>query len=201
MGDVSVLPSQEHFDFTMKGHTIYIAWSLSLLAVLAWAGIGSFAYRINVLENTREANMQSVQAHSRQSVQASYLHGVVMASATQRAQLDALIAVDPASLADMINSVGTSTGVAIKISNASAENVSSVDGKMTLQGFSFLASAEGNFASALYAASLLESLPIPSSVQQINLTHAESAVDTSGGNAAWQMSAQVRVLSVSNTSS
>ena len=81
------------------------------------------------------------------------------------------------------------------------QNVSSVGGKTTAQGFSFLATAQGSFASALYAATLLESLPVPSSMQEINFTHAMDMSGTVGGNTGWQLNAQVQILSASNPAS
>jgi hypothetical protein len=185
----------------MSRNTINFAWFLAVIAVLAWAGVGFFAYQIGALENARAADMRSSQQRSQQSVQASYLHGIVSSSATDRAQLDTLISVDPASLADMIDSAGTQAGVSLTISNASAENISSVDGKTTAQGFSFLATSQGEFASAMQAAALLESLPIPSSVQAIRLSHTQTSPGTTGAGAVWQMNAQVQILSASNVSS
>ena len=185
----------------MSRNTIILTWFLALLAVLAWAGVGFCAYQIGTLEDARAADTQSSQQQSEQSVQASYLHGIVSSSADERAQLDTLVTVDPASLADMINSAGTSAGVSLTISNASAEEISSVGGKTTTQGFGFLATSQGSFASVMYAAALLESLPTPSTVQEINLTHTQNTSGKAGGNAAWQMNAQVQVLSASNASS
>ena len=172
-----------------------------LLAIIAWMGVGLFAYQISLLEDARDADAHSSQQQSQQSVQASYLHGIVLNSVEQRAQLDTLTAIDPTSLAEMINTAGTSAGVSLAISNASAENVSSVGGKTIAQGFSFLTTSQGSFASVMYAAALLESLPIPSVVQEINFTHTEAMPGATGNKAAWQMNAQVQILSASNVSS
>jgi len=185
----------------MSRNTTLLAWFSLLIAIFAWVGVGFFAYQIGVLEDARAADSQSSQQRSQRSLQASYLHGIVSSSANERAQLDTLVAVDPSSLANMIDSAGTSAGVGLTISNASADNVSSVAGKTTAQGFSFLATSEGSFASVLYAAALLESLPVPSSVVEINLSHGMDSSGTAGNNAAWQMNAQVQVLSASNMSS
>lgn len=129
------------------------------------------------------------------------MHGTVSRSADERAQLDVLTTIDPASLANMIDSAGTTAGVDLTISNTSAENVSSVGGKTFEQGFSFLATSQGSFASVIHAASLLESLPVPSSVQVINLTHLQTSPGKTGSDPAWQMNAQVQILSASNASS
>ena len=185
----------------MSRNTITFAWLFALLAVLAWAGVGLFAYEIGALEDARTADTQSSRQSSQQSVQASYLHGVVTSTVEQRAQLDTVITIDPASLANMIATAGTSAGVDLTISNTSAETVSSVGGKTNAQGFSFLATSQGSFASVMYAAELLETLPIPSTVQGINLTHGSGSPGSPGDSSAWQVNAQVQILSVSNTSS
>jgi hypothetical protein len=178
---------------------IIVAWFALALAIFAWAGVAFFAYQIGVLESARAAGMQSSQQQSEQSAQASYLHGLVAGSAAARTQLDALVNIDPVSLANMVDSAGSSHGVGLAISNASAENVSSAGGRTTTQSFSFIVTSKGNFASVMYAAALLGTLPVPSSVQEINLVQAPAASGAAGG--AWQMSAQVQVLSASNISS
>ena len=185
----------------MSRNTVIFAWTLLVLAAIAWAGVIFCAYQINVLEDARAADTQSSRQQSQQSVQASYLHGIVSSSAVSRSQLDALISVDPTSLANMIDSAGRSAGVDLAISNASAENVSSVEGKTVAQGFSFLATSQGSFASVMHAAALLESLPIPSTVLQINLSHPQSVSGSTGAGTTWQMNAQIQVLSASNIAS
>jgi hypothetical protein len=185
----------------MSRNIIIFAWGMLALAVLAWIGVGFCAYQIGSLEDARDADTQSSQQSSQQAIQASYVHGIVSSSADERAQLDALTTIDPASLADMIDSAGASAGVGLTINNTSAEDVSSVGGKTAQQGFSFLATSQGSFASVMHAASLLESLPVPSSVQVINFSHPQAAPDAATGNAEWQMNAQVQILSASNASS
>ena len=151
---------------------------LAVIAVLAWAGVGFFAYQIGALENARAADMRTSQQRSQQSVQASYLHGIVSSSATDRAQLDTLIAVDPASLADMIDSAGTKPASVSRSATHRRRIYRPWTARRSAQGFSFLATSQGEFASAMQAAALLESLPIPSSVQAIRLSHTQTSPGT-----------------------
>ena len=184
----------------MSRRTTFFAWIVFLSAVCAWAGVGCFAYYISSLESAHTASIQSSQKSAAEAAQVSYLHKVVSSTADERAQLDSITMVDPSALANMVNTAGTSTGVDLKISNASAGNVSSVDGKTAAQTFSFLVTSQGSFSSVMYAAALLESLPVPSSVLQYTITHSSDTAGAAKGGG-WQMNAQVQILSTSNTAS
>ncbi len=185
----------------MSRSTSFIAWLLLSLAIASWAGVGLFAYLISSLEAERIADSQASQKEATEAAQASFVHGIVSSTASARSQLDALTAVDPSALADLISTAGSSTGVNLSISNASAGNISSVDGKTTSQTFSFLATSQGSFAATMYATALLETLPVPSTIQQITFSNIPGSSGNAKSDDSWQMNAQVQVLSASNTSS
>jgi hypothetical protein len=194
----------------MSRNTIYIAWAALLLALVAWGVVGLFAYQISTAQADRAALAQKSGLQSSQTSQSIQLHAFVEKTATARAELDALSIVDPASLASTLSTAGKSAGVAITISNALSLNSPAVGSAAPAQAFGFIASAQGSFASVMYAARLLEALPLPSQMQEIQFTRPSStsgapigAAAAAAGSAAglWQMSAQVKVVTASSISS
>ena len=173
------------------------AWVAFLLAIVAWAGVVLFAFSIQTQESDHTTHVQAAQAQTSQDSKLSYVHALVTESAGDRSELDSLVNVDPATLADLVNTAGKSSGAAIQISDASSDNAPST-GAAGTQAFGFIAGSAGSFATVMYAAQLLETLPVPSSIQEIQLVH---VTNPSTPGATWQMNAQVRVITASAISS
>ena len=171
------------------------------LAILAWAGVGFFITTVQSALGDRSAHVQQLQQQSDQSSQVSYLHSLVTDTAPKRAKLDALANVDPASLADTINSAGKAAGINIQISSASQGTVLSADGKTTSQALTFLATTQGSYAAVMYALQLLETLPLPSTIQTIQMMRSPSVPGAPAADPTWQMNAQIRILTAPSVSS
>lgn len=182
----------------MVRNITYIAWLALVLAVLAWLGVGLFASTILAEQGNRAADVQQLQDSSSQASQALDLHALVSDTASARTALTGLVTVDPASLAQAIDTAGTSAGIPIEISDASSGSAPAVSGGTATQAFAFTAASQGSFAAVMRAAQILETLPVPSSIQEIQIIRSPDAAGTTG---LWQMSAQVQALTASTVSS
>ena len=185
----------------MTRTTTYIAWLALLLSMLAWAGVGWFVSAIVALQDGRAVNAQASQQLSGVVAQASQLHALIADTAADRASLASLITVDPSSLAGMIDGAGKSAGVGITISSALSENAPGESNGAPVQAFSFIATAAGSFSTVLRGGELLETLPVPSSIKELQLTRTPDTAGASSAAGPWQMNAQVQVLTASTISS
>lgn len=181
--------------------TTYAAWGLIIIAIAAWTAAIFFAMAVAGMESDRAASAQATQQTSAAQTSAVRMHALAQDSAPQRAALDALLDVNVVSIVDMINATGKATGVDLKVSGALPETTpGSSLGPATVGAVGFTVEASGTFPALMQAAQLLETLPIPSSVEQLDI----SQIPNSGGTSSagkWQMNASIHVLTTSIPSS
>lgn len=178
----------------MKNHIVYIAWIALIIALLAWCEAGYFVYRSFSREADRAAALSLLSDTVAQNHREAQIQSAVASTADDRAVLQAFTQVDPVALASLIKASGTSIGDEIDLGNAVPQPRSS---KSVLDAFSFTAQAQGSFASLMRVLNILETLPAPASVQDMNL----SVVPEMGGPTLWNLQVQIRVFTSSSISS
>ena len=180
----------------MQRAPIYRAWGLAVIALLAWAFVLWFAFNLQSTQAQSLSDAQlSASASSRDSA-ASDLHAALQETASERASLASLITIDPTTLAATINQAGQTAGVNLKIQSASPETMAAGS---PVQAFDFTVTAQGTFSQLLYAEQLLETLPVPSSIQNLQLIHAPNDAVTTDG--AWQLNAGIQIITSATISS
>lgn len=183
----------------MKLSPAFLAWSLLPITLFAWCGVVYFGWSILHAESEYIATLEAIQQSSVAQSSAVRMHAIIEETAPQRERLDKLLAVDVVSAAALLQSVGKKTGVTVKLSGALPESTASASAKgPKIQAIGFALQADGSFAALMRTAKLLEALPIPSSVERLDLQTSTAAGQPSGS---WHMSVYVRVLTTTNISS
>lgn len=182
----------------MKYKIAYTQWIVFPLSLIAWAGVGLFAWTISRDEANRIAQVQITQDAERKEAMAVRLHSIIQDTATERAQLASVLGVDVVSVIDMIEAAGKAAGVKIAISNAQPENVSfpQVVGGPQIIATGFVVEAQGTFKALMHTAELLETLPVPATIGHLDLE-----LKSSDGKEAlypWSMNTRIRVLTTSD---
>ena len=168
-----------------------------ILAIAAWCLVGYFAWTINADEGGRVVAAQDAQIAATTYARALRTHALILDTASEGAQLKALLDTDVVSVSYMIEEVGKIAGVKVKLGDAMPENVSNADGAAP-KAVGFIVAADGKFPALIRAARLFEALPIPSSVTRLDIEHAPAS---SGGTPAlWHMNVYIRVLTTSDIS-
>ena len=182
----------------MKNPITYIQWIIFPVALLAWVAVGLFAWTISADEVDRTAHVIVTQDTENKGAVAARLHSIVQDTAAQRAQLDSALRVDVVSVVDMIDSVGKAAGVKTTVSNAQTEKAPSKQAAVgpQIMATGFVIEAEGKFVTLMHVAQLFETLPVPSRLERLDITHAASS--SPGVSDAWHMSAYLRVLTTSD---
>lgn len=142
-------------------------WGLLLLSCAAWGG---FAYLVLFLEDKRteyaERAATSVQESERQESSAR-LRSLVQGTEVERAALESIVGVRIVDAAETIEEAARAAGThEIEISEASVQAANP-------QGISIVSvgvNAKGSFAAAMRAILLLESLPLPATVEQFEIS-------------------------------
>jgi hypothetical protein len=158
-----------------------VVWGILLLALLSWGG---FAYLTLFLEDKRAeyADLKAVsEEESERSESSARLRALVAGTEVERAAIESIAAVRIVDAAETIEkAVRDAGGREIEISEANA-------GAPNAQGISNVSigvSAAGPFAALMRAIVLLESLPLPSSIEQFEIAKTEKE---------WRLVARLRL--------
>ena len=184
----------------MNTKDTYIAWLLLGVAVLAWTATGWFSWTISSVEAQRANDIEEAQRSSAQQNTVVRIHALVQDTTAQRAELDQLLTTDVVSAANTLKGIGSAAGVKVTLSGAVPETSSdptSANSNIQVVGFSL--QADGTFAALMRVEQLLETLPLASSVDRVDLQRTPSQAGAQSGT--WHMEAFVRVLTTAPISS
>lgn len=169
-----------------------------ILALAAWALVGYFAWTIAEDEGRRVADGREAQLVIIRDAQAVRTHALALDAAQDGAKLKSLLDLDVVSVSNMIEEVGRTAGVKVKLGDAQSERGAASDG-LAIRAVGFIVTAEGRFQELLHVLRLFETLPIPSSVTRLDI---ERGPKSSGGAPSlWHMNVYIRVLTTSDISS
>ena len=174
-----------------------IAWGMVAAAMFAWILAAMFAWTIFAEESQRNWRIGDAEEAAARETAALRLHALARDTKNAREQLAALTEADVLGIANMIESVGKSTGVKIKINGAEPESdrQDASTKVQTLNAVNFLVETEGTFASLMHTASLFENLPAISVVQSLEFERLQTS-DSIDKNKKplWRLIARIKVM-------
>ncbi len=177
----------------------YIAFLLAAAALIAWGAVLFFAWSIDNAEGQYVEGITNAQQSSVAQSSSVRTHAVAAASASDRAQLDQLLAVDIVAIANMLQGVGVTSGVNVKLSGALPESApAAVPGAAQVQAVGFAVQADGTFEALMRTVQRIETLPIASTIERFDIQRGQSATGASTG--LWHMSVYIRVLTTAVSS-
>lgn len=163
-----------------------------LLSIAAWVGVVFLYQTIQIKESERNARHREIAETSRQENDATRLKALMSETKAGRAALDQFTAVDILSAVKTIEGVGKPAGVSIRIENA-------IPGDTTksgeLRSITFVISAEGTFSEMIRTIQLFEAVPLPASIEQVDLS--QQSGESDGKNASqqvWHVNVRLKLL-------
>lgn len=191
----------------MRSNLSSLAWFSIIAALAAWAGVVLFALSIETGAQSVTARAGDAQTARDKQALALKMHTLARDISPGRVALEQVLATDPVSITEMISQAGKDAGVALHVSDAISENAAAPTGARSagsanlphLSAIEFTVEADGSFADLVRSVAFLESLPVPSKVEQLDLDRSE---DSKGApTSSWHLRAQVRILTRSIISS
>ncbi len=158
------------------------AWISLALAVLAWAGLGFFAWTIQQDQESRAGALSFVQASASKQAGAIRDHALISDTVQERQRLAQLGRPDVLSVADLIDTAGKAAGVDIHLGGASPKGTSAI---------AFTLDADAKFPNLMRAISLLGTLPVSSSITRLDIERVPTLEGQTSG--LWHMSAEISV--------
>ncbi|MBI4133277.1 hypothetical protein HY478_01555 [Candidatus Uhrbacteria bacterium] len=174
----------------------YGSWIVLLLALSLWGGIAWGLSTVNSVHSEREAKrLEAEQAAVLQSA-ALRLHALARETKSEREKLEGVAHSDILEILNTVEAIARDSKIPIHIGEAVSEVGS--DSSSPLRSASFVIGASGSFSDLLHVVSLLESLPIPSSIADV---HLERLTELSKGAPQWRVVTRVRFFTTADISS
>ena len=146
--------------------------------------------------NARSQLLSSAAVKNAQQENAVEITALAADTASQRTALDGEVGADVVGIANLIQSASKSAGVTTVIGSASTNGAP--DQAASTTDLVFVVQSTGTFAQVWRAAQLFETLPLPSSVEELDFT--QSPADA-GKTSVWQLTAHIEALTSSQVSS
>lgn len=184
----------------MKNPSSTVAWILLAGALAAAIGVTAFALSLQgQIADSAKARAKGAQVRD-QDLSAAQQHMLVQATAQERASLEGALHTDILSIAGLISAVGKDAGVNLQVSDALSETAPAGKGSIsTIQAIGFTIKGDGSFAKLIDAATLLQALPIPASIEQLDIVRTSADANTHSAPS-WHMDARIRVLTTAQIS-
>ncbi|MBI4133001.1 hypothetical protein HY478_00135, partial [Candidatus Uhrbacteria bacterium] len=145
--------------------TSYSAWLALLGAVLMWGGIAYGLWAINSAQASREQKIVEAEQLAIQQSAALRLHALARDTKEQREKLEKVARMDIVEILDAIEGLARDAKVPVEIGQAHSEPGSAAS---PVHAAFFVIQIQGSFAQIFHTVSLLEAIPIPSSVSELD---------------------------------
>ena len=188
----------------MRRDLTLLSWILLAIAICAWIMAAVFLWLIQSENASYVAGLGDAQITAKQDATAEYVHGVVRDAAGDADELNKILQIDPVAFVKKVQAAGRETGVDIRISSVFPENVSlrtKPKDAPPIYAFGFTVESEGSFASLIRVLRVLETLPAPASIGQIDFDHVGATERAGVPTGPWKITVRVRVLTTTNISS
>lgn len=156
------------------------AWGMLGVALFAWGG---FAYMVSNVYAERAKYVTAALAYEEESLRgesATRLRVAVRDTESERTALTNAISISLLDVAETIEAAGYDAG-ATKVSIGEATPIAKPPKNLSI--YTFVVNAEGSFVALMRALYLLESLPIPSSIEQYEIAKTDKT---------WRLSARLK---------
>lgn len=147
------------------------AWLSLFVACVAWAGVGFAFWYVGSLEETYVAEKaERADAESR-GASATRIQSLIEQTAVERSRLDERLSKGLIATVETIEAVGVASGIQVRVDDISEVNPPEEGARTALRTARVLASARGSFDDVMHTALLLESLPMPLTIEEMSFEH------------------------------
>lgn len=179
-----------------------VAFVAVVVGLGAWYGVWLMqGYVVESLAQYQSEISSRMSAQAREAAQAR-VRSLAAETEHKRAALAKYVVVDPIEATKMIESVGVAARVTLRVNDVSPETIPLPPGSgaRPLKAVGFLIEATGSFSAIMKAARLLETLPLPTAVRQLDIAQVP-ADQNAKGPPLWRLNMRIRLLTDSTLTS
>ena len=182
----------------MKARTFnYIAWFSSIVAIASWCVFGWLVFRLNDARAAYStAQVALAQAQDEESA-AGKLHATMRDTKQARDALDALANTDVLTSVDIIEKIGSQSGAKVHVEGASAAALSNQKSSKDVHAFLITATSQGKLQTLMKITSLLETLPLASSLFGLELEQLPADSQGKSSTDVWRLTIRIRIVTTS----
>lgn len=169
------------------------SWVALLAAFALWAGVGYFAWTIADAAEEHRAIIASMEQEELEHATALRLHALARETKDMRTRLEQISNSDLVEILDTIEALARDTRIPIGIGQAPSI-VSTESSPIRIA--SFVIEAQGTFSQVVQVIALLETLPIPSTLDELQLEQQAGAEGKSAKS--WHLVAQMRFFTTAD---
>ena len=169
-----------------------LGWGLLVVAIAAWGAVAWWIPHIQTMVKNHEVAAQESVQRQMKDVAAIRMHALVFETAAERTRLAAFARTDIVDAAKKIEGAGLPTGVRFRVRDASVETIAGLPRSSPLQPIGFVIDGDGTFAQLMHAVALLQSLPFPLQIEQLDISSVPA--DAVKELPVWHANLRVRLL-------
>ncbi|OGG72829.1 hypothetical protein A3A38_02570 [Candidatus Kaiserbacteria bacterium RIFCSPLOWO2_01_FULL_53_17] len=164
-----------------------LAWGGLAIALTLWGAFGFLLYNLSGERAELARARDAAREEGLRGESAARLRATIQDSEAERAALESVVRVPILEAVEAIESAGKKAGAAeVSIGNASP----SAGMPAGVMAVSVVVNARGSFAALVRMLNVLETLPIPSTLEQFELEKVDSS---------WRLTARLRLIVASST--
>jgi len=177
----------------------FASWISLVVAILSWCGVGFLLFTVFQMQSERAAYMADIAASNLQEGQAAQLRILARETEPDRQSLDTIADVDLLSAVNLIESVNA-TGTSVHVTSAQPVKTAP-KGSQQISQVDLTANAQGSFASVMRIARMLETLPLATTVQEMDISRAPVDPNAKSAAATWSLNVRLSFYTTSALSS
>ena len=179
----------------------YLAWATFVILIFVTAGVVYLGWAVSSEESAQAERHVALEQMLQQQTSTIRLHSVARETKGAREKLENIMRTDVVEILDTIEAVARDTKIPIEIGQAVSSP--SADPASLVHGATFVIQAEGSFSGVMHAAALLESLPIPSLISDLQFERLppQSVGGGKGRRGSWRVVLRMRFLTTADVSS
>lgn len=159
-----------------------LSWGMFVLAVLLWGAFGYFAWHIGSARAAYAAAALETREEAARQENATRLRATIEGTELERAALEHIVKIPVLEIVQAIETAGKQAG-ALNVSIGEAASAPSTPIKIGT--ISVVARADGSFVALLRTVLLLETLTIPTTIEQFEITKTDKE---------WHLTARLRTV-------
>jgi hypothetical protein len=176
----------------MKNSSLTSAsWIALLIAILSWGAVAFFLSFVLQMQSERAEYVANASQNNVQEGQATQLRVLARETEDERAALTDATNVDVLSAVNRIESVNAS-GTAVQVVSAQPVKTSAKATSQQMNVVDLTARAEGSFSSVTRVMQMLETLPLTTTVQEIDMNHAPIDPNAKNNSDTWTLKIRLR---------
>jgi hypothetical protein len=176
------------------------SWVALVIAVLSWCGVAYFTYVLVQMQAEHSANVADAAVANMQEGQSAQLRALARETEDDRAALISATNIDLITAVNSIESLNASS-TPVQVTSAQPIKSNNKSGAQPVNVVDLTVETDGQFSSVMRVVQMLETLPLATVVQEVDINRKESVTTGKNAPSAWSANVRLRFYTTAALSS